>query len=276
MVESLVEDFPDICGVISSDLSRTRAIAEPLAERLGVPLMVEAQLREQCMGDWEGRTWSELTAEDPAGIREFWSNYHRAVPPGGESLLDLSRRVQQFFQSRDAEVVRGRYVVVAHIGVIRSVLCGALGLDLSEALRFAPQPSSHTWMIRAESGWVLQTMGERRVPVSQGPAQQAQKDRAMSDVRGDRAPRIALSGSAGVGKSTLGIALAKRLGVAYFPEGMRGRIESGLDIRSLGHEELRSLIWDLWQEQVAREDAALAAGEGFVSDRSPVDTWPSG
>jgi nicotinamide riboside kinase len=126
-------------------------------------------------------------------------------------------------------------------------------------------------MIRAESGWVLQTMGERRVPVSQGPAQQAQKDRAMSDVRGDRAPRIALSGSAGVGKSTLGIALAKRLGVAYFPEGMRGRIESGLDIRSLGHEELRSLIWELWQEQVAREDAALATGEGFVSDRSPVD-----
>ena len=46
IVERVVAQFEDVRGVVSSDLLRTRAIAEPLAERLGVPLLMDAALRE--------------------------------------------------------------------------------------------------------------------------------------------------------------------------------------------------------------------------------------
>lgn len=84
-------------------------------------------------------------------------------------------------------------------------------------------------------------------------------------------PRLALSGSAGTGKSTLGRALAERWGVPYLPEGMRRRLEAGLDLHRLDHFGLQALVAELWEEQRAAEDAAVAAAGGFVADRSSVD-----
>ena len=100
VVERVVAQFEDVKGVLSSDLKRTRAIAEPLAERLGVPLLTDPALREQSMGDWEGQTWAELTAASPTKVRDFWTRYHEVAPPNGESLEDLSRRVLDFFQTQ--------------------------------------------------------------------------------------------------------------------------------------------------------------------------------
>lgn len=86
-----------------------------------------------------------------------------------------------------------------------------------------------------------------------------------------RRPRIGLSGSAGTGKSTLGLALARTLEVPYLPEGMRSRLESGLDLHSLTHRQLQELVEELWLEHVAAEDAAVRSAGGFVADRSSVD-----
>ena len=271
IVERVVAQFEGVTGVLSSDLQRTRAIAEPLAERLGVPLLVDPALREQSMGDWEGAPWSELTARFPTEVREFWSNYHRVAPPNGESLGDLSRRVLGFFENQQAQLAGGRFVVVAHIGVIRAVLCSALGIDLKDALRMAPQPSTHTWILHAESGFVVQCMGERTVEVTSGPAEEARIEGEAPQVAEDRAPRLAFSGSAGVGKTTLASAIAEELGVSYLPEGMRREVELGLDLRLLNHEELKQLVLRLWRQQIDREEACIARGEGFVSDRSPLD-----
>ena len=271
LVERVVSQFEDVTGVLSSDLQRTRAIAEPLAERLGVPLLVDAALREQSMGDWEGTPWSELTARFPTEVRDFWTNYHLVAPPNGESLGDLSGRVLNFFESHQHQLAGGRFVVVAHIGVIRAVLCSALGIDLKDALRMAPQPSTHTWVLHAESGFVVQCMGERTVEVTSGPAEEARSEGDVPHFAEDRAPRVAFSGSAGVGKTTLASALAEELGVSYLPEGMRREVERGLDLRLLNHKELKELVLRLWRQQVEREEACIARGEGFVSDRSPLD-----
>lgn len=83
-----------------------------------------------------------------------------------------------------------------------------------------------------------------------------------------RVLRIALSGSAGTGKSTLGRALAERLGVPYIEEGFRERVDAGLELYKLDERGRRALIRDLWQEQRERE---LATTDGFVSDRSSID-----
>lgn len=81
--------------------------------------------------------------------------------------------------------------------------------------------------------------------------------------------RIAISGSAGVGKSTLAVALAGKLGVPYIPEGMREYLESGAPgLHALSRAGLRDLLLRLWSERLERE---AAAPNGFVADRSSYD-----
>ena len=80
--------------------------------------------------------------------------------------------------------------------------------------------------------------------------------------------RIAISGSAGTGKTTLAQALAERLDVPYLEEGFRERREAGLDLHDLSRAEHQALLMELYEE--ARSQA-MACPDGFVQDRCPLD-----
>ncbi|MES2638957.1 MAG: AAA family ATPase [Myxococcota bacterium] len=83
------------------------------------------------------------------------------------------------------------------------------------------------------------------------------------------AERIAVTGSAGVGKSTLARRLAAELGVPYIGEGMREYLErTGDNLHALGHERMKALVLRLWEE---RKEAEAAATTGFVADRAGYD-----
>lgn len=80
--------------------------------------------------------------------------------------------------------------------------------------------------------------------------------------------RIAISGSAGTGKTTLARALADKLQVPYLEEEFRRRREAGLDPHDLNREEHRALIMELYDEALAD---ARTPEKGFVQDRCPLD-----
>ena len=82
------------------------------------------------------------------------------------------------------------------------------------------------------------------------------------------AHRIAISGSAGTGKTTLAKALAARLQVPYLEEGFRKRREAGLDPHDLSQAEHRVLLMELYEEAIA---AAAGCNGGFIQDRCPLD-----
>jgi len=83
------------------------------------------------------------------------------------------------------------------------------------------------------------------------------------------AKRIAISGSAGTGKSTLARRMAAELGVPCIPEGMREYLErTGTSLRRLGHAGLKKLVVALWEE---RQEAEARATGGFVADRAAHD-----
>jgi len=147
--------------IVASDLVRCRRLAEALAERLGRRAELRADLREQSMGAWQGKTWEEITAPDPAAVKDYWEDYVDARPPGGESLRDLYERARAAWLELEPEVRGGRVALVTHVGVIRSLLCCFLGVPPGEALRFAPAAGSCTRVLLSDSGAVLTTLGER-------------------------------------------------------------------------------------------------------------------
>ncbi|MGQ9367593.1 AAA family ATPase [Azospirillum sp. A39] len=80
--------------------------------------------------------------------------------------------------------------------------------------------------------------------------------------------RIGLTGSAGVGKTTLALTLGATLGVPVLHERMRDRLRAGYSLHALTREEHRALL-----REDAEDLADRAAGvpAGFVADRTPLD-----
>ncbi len=125
---------------VVSSLRRTRQTAEALCAvrpSLADPeaFVVEADLREQDLGEWHGRSRAEVYAEIPER-HPFWVAPAISRPPGGESFLDLMARVHPVLQ-RLGDAHRGRDIVcVTHGGTIRAALALALSSDPETALRF--------------------------------------------------------------------------------------------------------------------------------------------
>ena len=87
----------------------------------------------------------------------------------------------------------------------------------------------------------------------------------------ERRPRLAISGSAGVGKTTLATRLADQLGVPVVEEMMRPLIESGVDLHELSADERKALVLDLYDKATAAMRQAIKADGGFVCDRTAAD-----
>ncbi len=100
---------------------------------------LDARLREQDFGAWEGLPFADLPdlgPLPPADLVAF-------APPQGESFDALCARVWPALQGSSA----GRQVIVAHAGVIRAALGLALGTGYL-GLGFSVAPLSVTRLVR--------------------------------------------------------------------------------------------------------------------------------
>lgn len=128
---------------LTSHLSRSQATAAAIDG--SPPPRVDADLAEQAFGQWEGRSWEQLTPEAPRELARFWANPGERRPPGGESFADMVARVQQALARILAQDEHDQVVIVAHAGTVRAFLAVALD-DLSAGLKFAVDPLSLTRM----------------------------------------------------------------------------------------------------------------------------------
>jgi probable phosphoglycerate mutase len=122
--------------IVSSDLRRALDTAEALGERSGLPVEVDARLRETHLGDWQGLTHIEVDAAAP-GARIEWRNDATWAPHGGESRVDVARRGMPLIK----ELVSGQtewgtdeperpVVLVAHGGLIAALTAALLALPV--------------------------------------------------------------------------------------------------------------------------------------------------
>jgi alpha-ribazole phosphatase len=121
--------------LVSSPLQRCAHFAEELSQGLGLPLTLEADLRELHFGEWEGQSAAALMETDAQGLGAFWADPYAFTPPGGESLVAFSARVRGALERLGRSHAGERLLVVCHGGVMRLLLAHARGLPREQLLQ---------------------------------------------------------------------------------------------------------------------------------------------
>jgi broad specificity phosphatase PhoE len=115
-------------ALYTSGLRRALETAHSIATPLGLSACVHPELRELDFGEWEGRSYDEIAAAEPALYRAWMESPTTARFPGGESYAELRARVLRALaeiRQRHAGLV---IAVVAHGGVTRVALATALDM----------------------------------------------------------------------------------------------------------------------------------------------------
>ena len=115
--------------IVSSDLSRARNTAAPVAELTGLDVAIDQRLRETSMGLWEGLTRADVVAGWPGEWERWRATSAHNSPPEGESRWQVATRANGVVEELDSGDVE-RALLVAHGGLIVG-LTGLL-LDLPE------------------------------------------------------------------------------------------------------------------------------------------------
>jgi probable phosphoglycerate mutase len=125
-------EHEQIDAIYVTTLQRTHQTAAPLASRLGITPIVEPDLREVFLGEWEGGIFRSKAIDSDPVFQEIFRQERWDVIPGAEPHHDFDARVWAGFQ-RIVDANSGRRVmVVAHGGVI-----GHLMHRVTESRRFA-------------------------------------------------------------------------------------------------------------------------------------------
>lgn len=122
-------------NIYSSDIGRTQQTADIIASAHQIVPMARVELRELNMGDWEGKTFSEIRAKFPKEFKERGVDIANYSPPLGESFSDCYKRVIPLFECL-AKSEETTILIVGHAGVNRVILCHVLGIPLGNVFRF--------------------------------------------------------------------------------------------------------------------------------------------
>jgi alpha-ribazole phosphatase len=131
--EVIRQCLPATIGAVhSSPLQRCTRLAKALFPRL--PLQLHDHLMEINCGEWEMRTWDQLPKEE---VDPWMADFVNIRIPGGESYIDLHGRVNRCWEKivGAAEAGGAPIAVVAHGGVIRSILSGITRTPLIDSFK---------------------------------------------------------------------------------------------------------------------------------------------
>jgi len=162
-LESLAEEacrlLPD--RIVSSDLKRCRLLTEQIAARLCIAPVYDPIWREIDFGSWENRTWDAIRDEEGEALAEWAADFVTIAPPGGESFLQLQKRVVAGISRLDPGTAH--VLIVTHAGVIRAAHAALSGLPLCRAMEYhIPYGGMYLGVRIQNSGARIQEPGARR------------------------------------------------------------------------------------------------------------------
>lgn len=123
-------------AVVTSPVARAIETAEIIARHGGLTVERDERLAEIDYGDWVGRSFSEVAAQNPAVWEEYHTNPGGVIVPGGEAIADVVKRVGDAMGDIQGRFHDGRVAIVSHADVIKIAILHLLDLDLGKIGRF--------------------------------------------------------------------------------------------------------------------------------------------
>lgn len=115
--------------IYSSDLSRCLETAQIIGDRCELEPRALTDLREICLGEWEGHSFDKIKTLYPEEFVYRGDHISDYRPPRGECFRDLQARAWPIFHEIIHRHTR-RVLLVTHAGVIRVLICRLLGMPL--------------------------------------------------------------------------------------------------------------------------------------------------
>jgi broad specificity phosphatase PhoE len=118
--EAIAAVLPPLDRVVASPLRR----AQQTAATFGVPVETDDRWIELDYGDWDG----EPIAAVPPDTWAQWRHDLDLRPPGGETLVELGRRVRAACDDLVGAARDGNVAVVTHVSPVKAAVAWALGV----------------------------------------------------------------------------------------------------------------------------------------------------
>lgn len=147
-------------GVYSSPLCRAAETARPLADALGLDVVVDERLIDMSFGEWEGRPRAEVERADAARYRTWLAEPQMFCAPGGESLAAVVARAWPTLGEIAARHRDGCGVVVSHRVVCKLLLCAALGAGEAAFWRVRLDTASISRLHTSGDHWVVTSLND--------------------------------------------------------------------------------------------------------------------
>lgn len=139
--------------VVTSPLRRARLTAECL----GAPIEVDDRWIELDYGDYDGLPFQEV----PSDVWSRWRDDADFVPPGGESLAAVGKRVRAACADLAEDAAEKNVVVVSHVSPIKAAVAWALGVGDETAWRMFLDVAAVTRIAVGPRGPSLRSFNER-------------------------------------------------------------------------------------------------------------------
>ena len=140
--------------IFSSDLKRCRESLELLEIDKNIKQHFSENLRELNFGILEGKTYKEIENQFPHYVNEMKNNWRNFKAEGGESLSDLQKRSAKEINKIKNEYKNKKMLVVAHAGVIQSLISYYLFNNLDGYWKFRLDNGSITKMTVMNDGFI--------------------------------------------------------------------------------------------------------------------------
>jgi phosphoserine phosphatase len=146
-----------IDAVYASNLSRAIETAKPILNlQEQAPLIhKDARWQEICFGEWDGLTYEEVEAKWQNEVAVWYTDPVNGAPPGGETMLQMSKRVQSAFDELKDKHQDETVLIVSHGGTIQILLCLLLGMALNRYWQFHVAQASLTVLRFYEDAAIL-------------------------------------------------------------------------------------------------------------------------
>lgn len=141
-------------AIVSSDLARSKSLADKAASELGLTVELDKMWREVNFGVWENKLWDDIARQDGIAFQAWSRDFVRFAPTEGESFQSLYRRIGfqlDFLKQRSEQKI----AVVSHAGAMRAALCYAIGLPLEKAFSVEINYGGSMSLLHEGGQWTL-------------------------------------------------------------------------------------------------------------------------